>query len=140
MTTKTKQFEGWAIDRDYLAEENSRVGYGQTQEDLDRRMPMFNEVCMSVELKSSQVQDPVRFRLLDDDGEVYYGGAVTASWVLEGENGYEIDRFGTADAGATESQFRAVDLAKYDPRFVEKHREFGAVVEGNGQEWVIVYG
>lgn len=75
----------WKIDRDYLYTasdghyQNTRVGrYGG-------RRP---------------VAERLRWRVLDDDGEVYYGG-----WSDEGEVFGPLD-FATADAGATEIQYR----------------------------------
>lgn len=83
---------GWIIDRDYITRdgERSRVGYGSGI--------------------SGAPKDPIRFRLKDDDGEVYYGGAISESWL----NGPETLAFapldwGAADAGCTELQYRNDD-------------------------------
>jgi hypothetical protein len=82
----------WKIDRDYIADSqaDSRVGYygemtGDGYYDPVEELP----------------GDPlakIRFRLLDDDGEVYYGG-----WLHDDDeclNQTEASRFGTYDAGA----------------------------------------
>lgn len=126
-------FRGWAIDRDYI--EAGRIGFGQTQEDAEAEHGFARVIDITTELKASEVQDPVRFRALDDDGEVYYGGAVTRDWVTDGELAYEIDRFVEADAGAIRTEFRAEDLPE---AFVARHRECNAVSKDG--KWVTVYG
>ncbi len=142
------EFNGWVIDRDYFAENPeeyagspSRVGYGQNLADVESSRlasVLHRQIDITTGLKASDVREPVRFRALDDDGEVYYGGAVTKSWVLDPESpAYEIVKYVEADAGATEVQFRAADLPEH---FVEHHRSIGATVKAGDTEWVIVYG
>lgn len=98
------KFLGWAIDRDYLTQgEGNRIGIGQTEGDAGG----FYRVTITKDLKASDVINPVRFRTLDDDGEVYYGGSISAEWI----NGAEEFAFGPlayaqADAGATELQYK----------------------------------
>ena len=77
-----------------------------------------------------------------DDGEVYFGGAVTQGWLTgddtdeEGDDlAYGIDRFGEADAGAVLSLFRAQDLE--GTRLLERYRELDLVRDDG---WVQVYG
>lgn len=84
----------WKIDRDYLYTDGditpSRVGvsgdkWGDGFFDPVQKLP-------------AEPLPKIRFRLLDDDGEVYYGG-----WLHDdGEclNQTEASRFGTNDAGA----------------------------------------
>jgi hypothetical protein len=101
-------FTGWAIDRDYLGED--RVGYGQDDEDVvldDAEIWFPRSITVRTDLKASDVSDAVRFRVLDDDGEVYYGGAISRSW-LEGEEclAFAPLTFATADAGAIDLQYR----------------------------------
>ena len=132
---------GWVIDRDYIAEEGepSRVGYGMTIDDAESTegQIVHRQIDITTELKASEVEDPVRFRALDDDGEVYYGGAVTREWVTEEPgHAYNISLFTEADAGAIDVQFRAQDLPI---DFVTLHRECNAVVTSGGTDWVIVY-
>jgi hypothetical protein len=142
------KFYGWVIDRDYLPMEGlpSRVGYGMKPEQGALTNTSFDHVIgatvyVDTALKASDVIDPVRFRALDDDGEVYYGGAVSRQLVEESDeaefSAYDIDRFVMADAGATQTQFRAKDLSE---RFVEIHRNCNCVIKASGEEWVIVYG
>lgn len=75
----------WKIDRDYIKMEGfpSRVGVmgGRRTESPDR----------------------IRWRVLDDDGNVYYGG-----WSNEGETFGPLD-FAMRDAGATEIHYRSPD-------------------------------
>lgn len=92
-------FEGWAFDRDYLndaSDELNRVGAGETAAGVE-----FGG------LKATNVIDPVRFRILDDDGEPYYGGSISRSWLDgEEERAFAPLKFGAWDAGATELQYR----------------------------------
>lgn len=102
MTPRT----GWAIDRDYYEAAGSpycRIGYGQ----VDGQEGGSSCVTVATGLRVADIQEPVRFRLLDDDGEVYYGGAIAASW-LEGDEDRAFGplSFGAADAGCTEMQYR----------------------------------
>lgn len=147
--TSAAPFEGWAIDRDYLAEgdEPSRVGYGMRTREAAETMAAltspFQRITVETGLRAADVKDPVRFRAMDEDGEVYYGGAVTASWITDeddeaGTSAYLIDKFVEADAGATVVQYRAADLPE---AFVEVHRKCRAIErDQRGGEWVIVYG
>lgn len=102
----------WHIDRDYLAEggSESRVGHEEEHE----RIPLVLAVALGVEsgeLPSRDAQGNglphVRFRLLDDDGEVYYGG-----WLHdddECENQLAVLRYGESDAGCTTVEVKRGD-------------------------------
>jgi hypothetical protein len=138
--------KAWVIDRDYINDPDddvfdvpSRVGCGATESDCAATMETFaNQVFVSFDMKASEVEDPIRFRALDDDGEVYYGGACTREFLLgEHDYTYTILKFVEADAGAVDVQFRADDLPE---RIVEQHRGFNCVVNDGGTEWVIIYG
>jgi hypothetical protein len=99
---------GWVIDRDYLnasGDPYCRVGYGQTASDADATG--WRTVTVTRGLTVGQVDDPVRFRVLDDDGIVYFGGAIARAW-LDGDEELSFAplTFATADAGATELQYR----------------------------------
>jgi hypothetical protein len=101
-----KNTVGWVIDSDHLnygADAFSRIGYGQTACDAGGAM----DVQMTPGLSVASVQDPVRFRTLDDDGEVYYGGVIARAW-LDGDEELAFGplSFAAADAGATEMQYR----------------------------------
>lgn len=84
----------WRIDRDYISEEGqvARVGtsgdvYGDGFFDPVAKLP-----------GEAEGLGKVRFRLLDDDREVYYGG-----WLHDDDeclNQIEACRFGEHDAGA----------------------------------------
>jgi hypothetical protein len=82
----------WKIDRDYIAEgdEPSRVG---TTGDL-----WGDGVFDPIQPLPADPLPLIRFRLLDDDGEVYYGGVLHDD--DECLNQAEASRFGTDDAGA----------------------------------------
>lgn len=90
----------WKIDRDYLPGDTTRVGYGEDHE----RIPLFAAVAGIESGPLPVTEETVRFRLLDDDGEVYYGG-----WLHDDddcENQFAALRFGEGDAGATEIQVK----------------------------------
>jgi hypothetical protein len=84
----------WKIDRDYICGEGevSRVGTtGDTHGD---------GVFEAIEKLPGEAEGlaKIRFRMLDDDREVYYGG-----WLHDDDeclNQVEASRFGTNDAGA----------------------------------------
>ena len=111
-------FTGWAIDRDYLAadEQSSRIGFGQrdaaSTSFIERWIDEANmlwgrRIGVETDLRAADVADPVRFRVLDDDGELCYGGSISRAW-LDGEEhlAFAPLQFATADAGATELQYR----------------------------------
>jgi hypothetical protein len=96
---------GWVIDRDHLnsGDASSRVGWGQKAGDEGG----FHSVTITRGLSASSVSDPVRFRVLDDDGEPYYGGAIARDW-LDGDEELAFGplAFAQADAGCTIMQYR----------------------------------
>lgn len=80
---------GWVIDRDYIN--------GGEGDSVPSRV--------GVSRGTVDPKDRVRFRLLDDDGEVYYGG-----WLTEAEDGESAGSslwdFGARDGGTTDLQVR----------------------------------
>ena len=80
----------WAIDRDYINDKTDGEFYRVGRQGVGPR-----------------ADNKVRFRLLDDDGEVYYGG-----WLHDdglGENQLRVLEFGTMDAGATTIEVKRND-------------------------------
>lgn len=82
----------WKIDRDYLADapEQSDVGRGQYDEGAPAPMSY-------------------RFRLLDDDGEVYYGGRYDAAALDDDEaygGLYQALKWGASNAGCADLQVK----------------------------------
>lgn len=106
----------WKIDRDYIdAGAESAVG----TESLGPKLagPTFG------------------FRLLDDDGEVYYHGVADEAAVVEDDEVgglYEANRWGMGYAGAVDLQIRARD--GWGRGLVSKAHH------PNPDEWVSVYG
>jgi hypothetical protein len=103
-------FVGWAIDLDYILE-GDRVGYGQCEPEYVRTIDNYNcrrhAIVIATDLTASEVAEPVRFRLLDGDGNVYYGGSISRAWLNGDEpKAFAALEFAEADAGATELQFR----------------------------------
>lgn len=104
--TTTTLRVGWAITRDHLEPDGSpcaRAGYGQT----DGQEGSSHHVEVTTGLEASAVVDPVPFRCLDDDGEVYYSGVIARAW-LEGDESRAFGplNFAQADAGAVTMQYR----------------------------------
>jgi hypothetical protein len=86
----------WAIDKDLISDEGeTRVGHsGETI-----NIGMGHISPEYIDLPSGPI---VRFRLLDDDGEVYYEGWLNND--SEGLNQQAALEFGRADAGCTTIQ------------------------------------
>lgn len=107
--------DGWIIDKDYLYNPEydgprNRVGVGQTsREQVEGEAMQFFARSITIDegLSVSDLDDPVRFRLMDEDDEVHFGGAISRSW-LDGEEflAFAPLEFGTADTGATIMEYR----------------------------------
>mgnify|MGYP003623500088 CR=1 FL=1 len=83
----------WIIEKDLIPIEGlkSRVGIGSANYDKEK----FAKA------------ETVPFRLLDDDGEVYYEGRMTAKRLnSSGELAFEPLDWAMGDAGCTELQYR----------------------------------
>ena len=85
----------WIIEKDHLRNEGDemkrRVGYHS--EDYD-------EVKMNAQLL-------VEFRVLDDDGVVYYSGKMTKERIEDSETrAFDVLDWAENDAGCTELQYR----------------------------------
>ena len=130
--------EGWVITKDHLEDGNGRFP-GQTDEEADATQKSFEGVFGRTvhisrgELTLEQIQDPVRFQVLDDDGELYCEGVCSRGWV-EGERdqAYNIVKWAEADLGATIVRFRREDLS-------EKMRQSHSDI-GKDETWVEIYG
>jgi hypothetical protein len=110
----------WTIDRDYLSNgDESEVGRSSL----------------------AAIEGPTfRFRILDDDGEVYYGGVADAAAAIDDmdEDGglYIALKWAENNAGATDLQMRPSDALEY-------HLTSPAMVEpliGSANPWVSIYG
>lgn len=140
---------GWIIETEQADDLNlglpSRIGWGQTLDEartMTARMANVVDVDTDLAALKEGMHSPVRWRLLDEDGHVYYTGVVECSWVtgdnVDGEDyAYHILKFGEADVGATDVQFNAADLPG---SFVVTHRQIRCVVRDGDDEWVITYG
>lgn len=92
-------FAGWYIDRDYLNNEsNSRFqgpgsAVGMGGESSGANGPgrvLHGDTVWTRDVSRADILDPVRFRMLDGDGVVYFGGVIDRSW-LEGDEEYAFD-------------------------------------------------
>lgn len=82
----------------------SRVGIGMSQEDMAESIGAWNSVTIRTGLTVDMVPTPhTRFRLLDDDGEVYYVGVCSRDWFVNAseDEAYMPLKWAEADAGAT---------------------------------------
>lgn len=90
----------WEIDRDYLSEEGEEKRVGVKGDTINIGMhPILPEY---LNLPGGPI---VRFRLKDDDGEVYYGG-----WLHndgEGLNQQAALAYGKTDAGCTTIEIKS---------------------------------
>lgn len=77
-----------------------------TEDRIDGGQSMGTIGPRSAKLSNDQIQEQgVAFRLLDDDGERYYGGFVVLG---ADDSGFEpLDDFGTPNAGCTEIQYKS---------------------------------
>ena len=105
--------KGWVIDRDYLYDpythDHSDVGTGQRDEEqvrVEGEQVFARQITVERGLKASEIENPVRFRIRDDDGEVYYGGAISREWLDDDELVGAPLNFATANAGATVFEVR----------------------------------
>jgi hypothetical protein len=80
----------WTITKDHVSdrEERSRVGFG------------------TYKGSNAKADLPIRFRLLDDDGEVYYVGRMS-TLDCEGDEAFRPLDWAMADSGCTEMQVKA---------------------------------
>lgn len=94
----------WKIERDYLAEEGdeSRVGYHEEHSRIPASMVAIGNQSQPLPNMDSVVEGQmlplIRFRLKDDDGEVYYEGILHDD--DDCENQEAALAFGANDAGA----------------------------------------
>ena len=96
--------QGWVIDRDYLAEEGdvSRVGTGQVDRETveaEAEMIFGRRITIETDLSVGELENPVRFRLRDEDGEIHFGGAISLEWL----NGDETLAFAPLNLGETDT-------------------------------------
>ena len=132
---------GWVIDRDYLNEGDprggfpTRIGYGMTERDAQDTLggTMTRQLYITTGMKVSDLDQPVRFRARDEDGESHYGGACSYAWLIEADDlAYSLIEFVMADSGATIVEFRASD-------FPEGVAERVGCLDKSG-EWTMIYG
>jgi hypothetical protein len=111
--------EGWCITRDCFYEEGdifgigSRVGYGQIDYEQvigESRQYVARSIYVETDLKATQIKNPVRIRLIDEDDEIHYYGVISQSW-LDGVGEDEALAFAPltfaeTDTGATIMQYR----------------------------------
>jgi hypothetical protein len=88
----------WVITRDHLAELGDysvpkRVGVSGPRDATDAQLALAAKGRA--------------WRVLDDDGEIYYSGRIWAAEPGSDDDFGPLDDFGAPDAGATEIQYRS---------------------------------
>lgn len=86
---------GWIIDTDHIngGHRDGTMGPRDISPDVELRLEK-NKKCGS------------RFRMYDDDGELYYSGRILIADDADGETAFApLDDFGTPDAGCTEIRY-----------------------------------
>lgn len=100
----------WVIDKDHLAEpgEKGEAGvhgpYGGSPHRAGRPLPAADELFARL-----AAGEGVKFRMFDDDGEVYYSGRVVAAdgdYTSEEVCAGPLDDFGMPNAGCTHIRYR----------------------------------
>ncbi len=105
----------WVIDRDYLCEQDASAG----RNDVGTSGPHDADPDFLDRLANGYGH---KFRIYDDDGELYYSGRFIADDGIAGhvEDGWHseygfgpLDDFGTPNAGATEIRYYQAGAHKY---------------------------
>ena len=113
----------WKIDRDYLALPGDRSDVGKGQWPDSGEPPM-----------------PYRFRLLDGDGEVYYGGRYS-EFALDGAGWgslYDALKWGESNAGCADLQVKVGDFLALGA-FLEDHAAKYVTPHATRDGWYSVY-
>jgi hypothetical protein len=88
----------WIITKDHLYEQAVKEGHYMSQFDRNEK-----GTC-SVDWVNPAMPSMHEFRMLDDDGNVYYEGICTDN---ESENAFRpLDEFGEPNAGCTSIQYK----------------------------------
>ena len=97
---KTTQWDGrhnlWIITKDHI-EDGAAVGTGSPYWRSDKHPEIFNATTkQEIEKLAKKYKLNVRFKMYDDDGEVYYEGR------MQIEDFHPMDDFGMPNSGCTE--------------------------------------
>lgn len=102
---------GWLITRDYL-----NAGSDDARSRVGTAGPCGLSDHLLARLKAGEGS---KFRMKDDDGEIYYAGRFIDTderpHVLALSAFSPLDDFGTPDAGATSIEYFNPDTRKYEP-------------------------
>ncbi len=98
MSETTTATYAWVITKDHIADDAAPLGTNQNAVGVSGPEGATAEQILEASLHGEP------FRLLDDDGEVYYEGRCLCN---ESEDDFgPLDDFGTPNAGCTEIQYR----------------------------------
>jgi hypothetical protein len=91
---------GWVIDKDHISQDLGIVDF-KPRNDTNLMGPRNISPEARIALKDGEGE---KFRMLDDDGEVYYEGRIVGGDYM----GFEpLDDFGMPNAGCTEIQYQS---------------------------------
>lgn len=91
----SKSKYGWVITKDNLTKEDQKVG-------IDLPSDKGISGPRNSTYTEAECRKGAKFRMLDDDGEIYYYGYIVGDY-----SGFEpLDDFGTPNAGCTEIQYK----------------------------------
>jgi hypothetical protein len=110
----------WRIDRDYI--DAGRVGVGT---------------------KDAPTGETIRWRVLDDDGEVYYGGIADADAATNDDAPtglYGLLQWAMHDAGAVDLQVHPADGIKYGLTSADYVERVAKLDPTSNEGWVSIYG
>lgn len=119
---KGNMYSGWVITQDHLYDDDmeipSRVGWGQNDanavhEECDQVVAF--RITFEENLIPELIENPVQYRLVDEDGVSHYDGIISREW-LDGDEclSFAPLRFGTADTGATIMEYRLPESSEWE--------------------------
>lgn len=100
---------GWKITK-IIEEDGGEVGVGMGKEEIEETnrsfaLPWGRTVSVRAGI-GEDVEDPVQFRIRDDDNVVYCEGVITKSLITECDDAYDIVRYAEAEFGAPWVDFK----------------------------------
>lgn len=119
-----ESMKGWVIIKDHFEEQNkeydlpSRKGWGQTssrQVIEDGNQIFLRTITMREDIDPSDIENPVRFNLEDEDGERHYTGLISREWLESDEVlAFAPLNFAETDTGATIMMYCDPETSKWE--------------------------
>ena len=99
----------WIILQDLINTspgDTNRVGYGRKSKEFQKRVAEAPESERQALYDAYGLIMPFEFRLLDDDGEIYYVGACGDLEKADGDNAFAPLDWAAGDVGCTTMEYR----------------------------------